>query len=378
MGNTTSSTNTQTNLYEQYLNEQKRIIAAQQEQINNLSRMNLKNNSVQHQHKIPSNVYLQSMPIRKPQNTYSGDVRSAPLPQIEYKNPNKEKLNPYKILGITKKYDEKTLKKAYLKKAMTTHPDRGGSPLEFQQVSIAYTLLLKKLNDQNNNHQHNDLRNNSKNYMSDQVSNNEKNINMTDNFDINLFNKVYEENKIDTAYDRGYGEWMESSSNNKMLEQPKMFNKSFNKDLFNHEFEKYKRNQQKQMGSHLVKYDEPQVDISMKGKDSLMLLGQGNVTNFSGSSDGGLGFSDYKDAFTNSCLIDTNTVNISNRDDNIKSAQRTRSNITYKMSASDLRKQEMIKLKLEKEEQDRILRLNQHDNMAFNNYEKIHSRLINR
>ena len=378
MGNTTSSTNTQTNLYEQYLNEQKRIIAAQQEQINNLSRMNLKNNSVQHQHKIPSNVYLQSMPIRKPQNTYSGDVRSAPLPQIEYKNPNKEKLNPYKILGITKKYDEKILKKAYLKKAMTTHPDRGGSPLEFQQVSIAYTLLLKKLNDQNNNHQHNDLRNNSKNYMSDQISNNEKNINMTDNFDINLFNKVYEENKIDTAYDRGYGEWMESSSNNKMLEQPKMFNKSFNKDLFNHEFEKYKINQQKQMGSHLVKYDEPQVDISMKGKDSLMLLGQNNVTNFSGSSDGGLGFSDYKDAFTNSCLIDTNTVNISNRDDNIKSAQRTRSNISYKMSVSDLRKQEMIKLKLEKEEQDRILRLNQHDNMAFNNYEKIHSRLINK
>ena len=49
------------------------------------------------------------------------------------------------------------------------------------------------------------------------------------NFDINLFNKVYEENKIDTAYDRGYGEWMEWSSNNKMLEQPKMFNRSFNK-----------------------------------------------------------------------------------------------------------------------------------------------------
>ena len=345
MGNTPSSTNTQTNLYEQYLNEQKRIIAAQQEQINNLSRMNLKNNSVQHQHKIPSNVYLQSMPIRKPQNTYSGDVRSTPLPKIEYKNPNKEKLNPYKILGITKKYDEKTLKKAYLKKAMTTHPDRGGSPLEFQQVSIAYTLLLKKLNDQNNNHQHNDLRNNSKNYMTDQVSNNEKNINMTENFDINLFNKVYEENKIDTAYDRGYGKWMESSSNNKMLEQPKMFNKSFNKDLFNHEFEKYKRNQQKQMGSQLVKYDEPQVDISMKGKDSLMLLGQGNVTNFSGSSDGGLSFTDYKDAFTNSCLIDTNNVDISNRDDNIKSAQRTRSNISYKISEEDLRKQEMIKLK---------------------------------
>ena len=41
MGNTQSEE--QTNLYEQYLNEQ-RIIAAQQEQINNLAGMNLQNN----------------------------------------------------------------------------------------------------------------------------------------------------------------------------------------------------------------------------------------------------------------------------------------------------------------------------------------------
>ena len=35
----------------------------------------------------------------------------------------------------------KFLKKAYLKKAMKTHPDRGGSAAEFQKVSIAYTVL---------------------------------------------------------------------------------------------------------------------------------------------------------------------------------------------------------------------------------------------
>ena len=28
---------------------------------------------------------------------------------------------------------------------MKTHPDRGGTPAQFQQVSIAYTLLKKKL-----------------------------------------------------------------------------------------------------------------------------------------------------------------------------------------------------------------------------------------
>ena len=379
MGNTQSG-NTQTNLYEQYLSEQKRIIAAQQQQINNLTMMNLQNNSVQQQHRIPANIYVQSIPIRNAQNTYNGDSRQEQFPQIENKTPvaagGRDKLNPYKILGITKKFDEKTLKKAYLKKALITHPDRGGTPVEFQKVSIAYTLLLKKLKDSENNHEHNDLRNHSQSYMSGQQSDNIRNVNMTEQFDINMFNKIYEENKEESVYDRGYNDWMKEDGNRKMLQQPKMFNKSFNKDLFNHEFEKYKAQQQKQMGSHIVKYDEPQVDISMKGKDSLMILGQNNISDFSGASEGGLTFRDYRDAFTNSCLIDTGSMDLSNRESNIQGIERSRSNISYKMSEQDLRKQQMMKMKMEKEEQDRINRLNQQDNRSFAVYEQIHSRLI--
>ena len=37
--------------------------------------------------------------------------------------------------------------------------------------------------------------------------------------------------------------------------------------MFNREFEKYKSEQQQKMGSKIVKYDEPRVDISFKGKD---------------------------------------------------------------------------------------------------------------
>ena len=339
MGNTPSA-NTHTDLYEQYLNEQKRIIAAQQEQINNLSRMNYQNNTVNQPHNIPANVYIQSMPIQRPQTTYSNDAKyqqpPSDVPRIENGNirdPGKGKLNPYKILGITKKYDEKSLKKAYLKKALISHPDRGGSPVEFQQVSIAYTLLLKKLKDKNNNHEHNDLRNNSQSYMSGQQSDNIRNVNMSEQFDVNMFNKIYEDNKEDTVYDRGYGDWMKEDNGQKMLQQPKMFNKSFNKDLFNHEFEKYKVSQQKKMGGELVNYEEPQVDISMRGKDSLMLLGQEKVSDFSGTSEGGLTFRDYKDAFTNSCLIDESSVDINNRSDNINSMKSSRTNINYKIKA---------------------------------------------
>jgi len=384
MGNTQSGTsNPNVGLYDQYINEQKRIIAAQQQQIQNLSTMYLNQTTQQN---TPSNILLQQMNTN--QNNHqqpigsTNNVLNQELPRIENKipigYPNKGKLNPYKILGIGKNYDENTLKKAYLRKAMVSHPDRGGSQSEFQKVSIAYTVLLKKLSDKNNNHLHNDLRNNSQSYMTQQSSNNMRNTNMTDQFDINLFNKIYDENKLDDVYDKGYGDWMSQNTNEKLLEQPKMFNKSFNKDLFNNEFNKYKTQQQKQMGNQVVQYDEPQVDISMRGKDSLMVLGQKNVSDFSGQSSGGLTFRDYKDAFTNSCLIDESSVNLDNRSNNIHTLKSSRTNVNYKMSADDLRKQELIKLKQQKEEEQRLYRLQQKDNQASNTYERIHDRMLQR
>jgi len=382
MGNTPSNDNSHTNLYNQYINEQKRIIAAQQEQINNLSRMNISQNTINTN--VPPNILLQQMNTN--QNNMSqpvGSTNNIPnqqipqLPQITGPD-TQTKLNPYKILGIGKNFDEKTLKKAYLKKALVHHPDRGGSPVEFQKISIAYTLLLKKLSDINNNHLHNDLRDNSKTYMSDQSSNNMRNTNMTDNFDANLFNKIYDENKIDGAYDRGYGDWIEKTNDTKSIEQPKMFNKSFNKDLFNNEFNKYKVQQQKQSGAQVITYDEPQEDISMRGKDSLMLLGQNNVSDFSGQSSGGLNFRDYKDAFTNSCLIDESSVNISDRSNNINSMKSSRTNVNYKMSSEDLRKQELLRVKSEHDEHKRLERLTNSDNRAFTMYDKIHDRMLQR
>ena len=48
-----------------------------------------------------------------------------------------------------------------------------------------------------------------------------------------------------------------------------------------------------------------------------MVLGKGNITDFSGESDGGLNYRDYKDAFTNSCLIDTSSISMRGRAKNI-------------------------------------------------------------
>ena len=88
MGNTQSGTsNPNIGLYDQYINEQKRIIAAQQQQIQNLSTMYLNQTTQQN---TPSNILLQQMNTN--QNNHQqpvGSTNNIPnmkLPQIENNN----------------------------------------------------------------------------------------------------------------------------------------------------------------------------------------------------------------------------------------------------------------------------------------------------
>ena len=46
--------------------------------------------------------------------------------------------DPWRILGVAPGADDATVKKAYRAKAMKHHPDRGGDPEAFKQISAAY------------------------------------------------------------------------------------------------------------------------------------------------------------------------------------------------------------------------------------------------
>ena len=215
---------------------------------------------------------------------------------------------------------------------MKAHPDRGGTPQAFQQISIAFTLLQKKLKERENNHSHTELRDTARDYYTQQMNQPKVNVNMTENFDVDVFNQIYEQNKIPDVYDDGYGKWM---NNNPALEsgQEKLFQNGFNKDMFNATFENYKREQsQRNPQNALVKYQEPEVKISMSNSDSIMTLGQGKITDFSGNSDN-LAYTDYKQAFTDgSMLIDPSSVDTSGRANSVRGIKSQRSNISYQMT----------------------------------------------
>ena len=364
MGNTPAK-DRQQQVYSEYIRQQQELIYKQQQQINSLYQYNLDNQELQQQMQIPPNINFQTQIPIENQN----------IPRLPS---GKQKLDPYKILNLPKQYDEKTLKKAYLKAAMKTHPDRGGSRDSFQKVSIAYAVLTKKLKEKQNNHSHNDLREMSRDYAKTQESQPMVNVDMRDNFDVNLFNKIYEDNRIGDAYDDGYGSWMQQNQAEevKMIKgNTKMFQDNFNKDLFNDTFEKYKR-EQSQKRDQVVEYKDPEVRISMSNQDSLMTLGQGKINDFGGSLDN-LAYTDYKQAFTDgSMLIDPSTVDTSGRANSVRGIKSQRSNISYQMTQEDqirLAKQQALE---EKAEKDRVSRLNVYDRQHGEAYERIHSMLL--
>ncbi len=53
--------------------------------------------------------------------------------------------NYYQILGVTPESDEKSIKKAYYKLSFTHHPDKGGNPEIFSEMTEAYDVLCSEL-----------------------------------------------------------------------------------------------------------------------------------------------------------------------------------------------------------------------------------------
>lgn len=279
------------------------------------------------------------------------------------------KIDPYKILNMSKNYDKNSLKKSYMKMAVKYHPDKGGDPKKFKIVTLAYKILLKKLEERDNDKLHDDLKNGSKDFIRDQNSNNKRNVNMKgDNFDINLFNKTYDENRLsDDFMDEGYGDWLKNAE-----EETGVKMDQFNKTKFHNEFMKQKK---KKTSSQLQKYKEPEELVSMSNRDSIMILGKEKVSSYSGESNG-LAYRDLREAYSESTLIDTDSVDLSKRKNNIREYKTQRKNISHQMSESDIRAQ-VLKEEMEKrEEVERLDRIKNRDTQISNHYEMMHQRLV--
>jgi hypothetical protein len=337
---------------DQFIEEQKKIIREQNDQIQKLANMAERGQGSERE-QIPDTPPLGIPPVNKS---------------------SKNKINPYHELRIGQTYDESTLKKAYLSRALVTHPDRGGSHEEFQRVTVSYKALMIKLKNERNSHEHNELRDKSGDFMDNQVSDNYQNREYKDisqNFDRNVFNKIYDENRIEDTHDSGYEGWMKETETST---EDIIHNSSLTKDNFNNEFSKHKQKQMRKQGTAMKKYTEPIEEISYKNKSSIMMLGNDKVDDFSGES-GGLSFRDYKDAYTNTFLVN-DEFDGNKRVKDLKGAKRERENISYEMNEKDMEIYALKQVREEKEEELRIKRLSEKDRFSADIYDRVHKRML--
>lgn len=343
MGN--SQSNEISEEYTKYIEEQKKIIESQQNQINRLTKLT-----------------TESTEKKKQQ----------PIKNIKKKMTNAEKIEfILKLFELREGYDETSLKKSYLKLALIHHPDKGGDEANFQKITQAYQFLLKRLSQKDSKKTHNDLKMENSDFMKNQVSDNRYNVNLSDKFDNNVFNKIYEENREKDVYDSGYDKWIKENE----FKSDKIERGNINEKNFHNKFQQEKK---ENVRTEIIPYGEPQVDISFKGKDSLAILGDDKITDFSGECTSGLKYRDYRDAFSNTHLIDENSVDISKRSRTLREANAERKNISYTMSVEDEEKQHHIHLMEEKKEKERIRRLEKSDQRAFSTYDAIHQRMLGR
>ena len=298
-----------------------------------------------------------------------------------------DNFNPYEIIGVSKRFTLDELKYNYKKVAKRVHPDRGGNEKLFKLVTLAYKQLLEihKLkqinkefnelksdfqefttNQDNQQRRHRDLHRNSKKSSRSRQNQQDSNGNFGD-----MFNKIYEENKIEDVYDRGYGDLMtESDANRPDIDIKKTVNsmKNFNQAFDSAPISKHNKK--------IIKYRDPiALPTSLKTLQYTE-IGIDKLSDFS-TETSNLSCVDYKKAHSTSKLIDKNYVRQRTGYNDIGGLEAERANIDYNMSEEDLRKQAYLKKKEQLKELKRLERLQQMDMMHQESFNRVNELMVN-
>ena len=281
---------------------------------------------------------------------------------------NIDEIDYYKIYGYknNQKIDVNELKQKFKTYAKQTHPDRNnGNSINFNLVKKAYEKIIDDIETKKEDKQFNLLKNNSVEFLKNQKRNQNIKFNK-DNFDINKFNTVYSDNRIEDTNDNGYNEWINNNAydteeiqkNNKLSGNMGQFNRLFDSTV-------------NVNNSAIQKYNDPKT-LFMDNYNNCSELGIDKVDNYTGETKS-IKFTDYKEAHTTSKLIDTNMKYKQYK--NISELESARSNI------NDFTQEEINYYKKKEEEEakndnKRLAKQTEIDNLHFKNYEKLNKLMI--
>ena len=262
---------------------------------------------------------------------------------------SQNEIDPYKLYGLEKDkpFNLKDLKDKYKTYAMQTHPDvNGGNKTNFNIVNNAYKYLLEEHSKMEKDKQFNELKNNSISFIETQGKTGMRNNSMdrigsTQNFNVNQFNQVFQDYKLEDTSQEGYNEWLKSNKyNTEDIQQDTSITTGNFNDRFNSTVKTSNALQVYQLPKELNSY-----------KSNVQELGVDKVDNYSGDT-GKIKYTDLKEAHTTSRLVDPNTKYKTYK--NIGDIEQARSNM------GDMTAEEQISI--EQMENTRIRETEQREN----------------
>jgi curved DNA-binding protein CbpA len=266
------------------------------------------------------------------------------------------KYNPLQVLGLDQNinHSERDIKLAYKKLATRYHPDKGGNPEMFKVLTKAYLFLIKKTSEDNYEEKgHDSLKSH---YSTEDTSYtpNEK------DFDVGYFNKLFSENKLENIDDdSGYGDWLKQDDISKK-KTGNIFNEKFNLDVFNKVFDEL--DEDEHVDSQIDIYKEPEVlpsttmDYTEVDYKKSAEYTKNNVLN----SKVGIQYTDLKSAHTNTKLINPNKVNIKQYKD-VEEYSKVRDTQDFTVTEKDRQIMERQRQMLEDQERERQARVKSRD-----------------
>jgi len=322
--------------------------------------------------------------------------------QQKLKDFEKDDINALDIMGLSPNFNMSELKTSYKSLAIQYHPDRpNGDKNKFQMVTKCYMSLLENLKNRSSNKDFNDLKSTYNNYvdkttdystnMRDQMNSmfmnrsinkglsieDDKNKTYIDpnakSFNSNLFNKLYEKNKLWDPNDEGYDDWFRNGPDTQD-DKPELFGDKFNLNIFNTTFNNYKSKTNK--SNSLVKYNEPRELISTLSKYT-ELDNTIPIDDFTDTSAGGLHYTDLKKAYTNGCdLINPNDVETRKKYNSIEDLKQERSKISHDMTPEEKIIYQQLQNEKNEAENNRINRLRQLEHIQKEHYKETHKNMI--
>lgn len=339
------------------------------------------------------------------------------LHELESKN-----INSLRVFGLTPDYTLDELKHTYKRKALEVHPDRpGGDPDKFRLVTKCYLELIERLKEKakqadiaNLQRQTASSNNTATPEQQDRLrqmfrERNEAlikggkdaaaaqrpalayNLDPSEKgFDVKLFNKIYEDNKLWDPSDEGYGDFLRSDEvDTPALPKGKeLFGDEFNLDLFNQTFQ----DQQSERQSIIAKQEHPAEVRDIVHKNStrdLVAIGVGGTPLDMMSSQrkqSRVNLYDGDDNVTSTNLLTAykynggiiNPTEVKPRQEykNVQELMRDRENISFQLTPEDARRQAEQLEKEKQEEERRRQRIQDQLNMVDQHHNILHQRML--